>query len=120
MIAYADEVKRDQLGVNAALLARHGAVSREVALAMAEGARSRLSTSIAASITGIAGPDGGTDDKPVGLTFIGVASNRGSRSEEFRFAGDRWGNRRQAASEALRMLIEEAEAVSRRPEQRPA
>lgn len=120
VIAYADEVKRDQLGVNAALLTRHGAVSREVALAMAEGARSRFSTAIAASITGIAGPDGGSDEKPVGLTFIGVASDRGSRCEEFRFTGDRWANRRQAASEALRLLIEEAEAIDRRSEQRPA
>jgi nicotinamide-nucleotide amidase len=109
VIAYADEVKRDQLGVPAALLTRHGAVSREVALAMADGVRSRFGTTLAASITGIAGPDA-EGAKPVGLTYIAVATPRGNTVHEYTFSGDRWSNRRQAAGQALRLLIEAARA----------
>jgi nicotinamide-nucleotide amidase len=107
VVAYADEVKRAQLGVPAPLLTRHGAVSREVALAMAEGVRSRFATSLAASITGIAGPDA-EGSKPVGLTYIAVATALGSSCNEYMFSGDRWSNRRQAAGQALRLLIEAA------------
>ncbi len=103
VIAYADEVKRAQLGVSADLLARYGAVSREVAIAMVEGVRSKFGTELAASITGIAGPDA-EGSKPVGLTYIAVASARGTTCSEYRFKGDRWANRRQAADEALRLL----------------
>jgi nicotinamide-nucleotide amidase len=107
VIAYSDEVKRAQLGVPAELLARHGAVSREVAIAMAEGARSKFGTALAAAITGIAGPDA-EGGKPVGLTYIAVASARGTTCNEYRFKGDRWSNRREAADEALRLLIDAA------------
>jgi CDP-diacylglycerol--glycerol-3-phosphate 3-phosphatidyltransferase len=111
VIAYADKVKQEQLGVSADLLKRVGAVSREVAEAMAEGARSRLATSLAVGVTGIAGPDSDGSDKPVGLTYVAVASTRGTSSREFRFSGDRWSNRRQAATESLRLLLEEARAL---------
>jgi len=104
VIAYADEVKRAQLGVPADLLARHGAVSREVAIAMADGVRSEFGTELAASITGIAGPDA-EGSKPVGLTYIAIATPRGTTGAEYTFKGDRWANRRQAADEALRLLI---------------
>ena len=104
VIAYADEIKRAQLGVPADLLARHGAVSREVAIAMADGIRSKFATTIAAAITGIAGPDA-EGSKPVGLTYVAVANPRGTTCTEYRFKGDRWANRRQAADEALRLLI---------------
>ena len=107
VIAYSDEVKRTQLGVSAELLTRHGAVSREVAIAMAEGVRSKFGTELAASITGIAGPDS-EGSKPVGLTYIAVASQRGTTCNEYRFKGDRWSNRREAADEALRLLIDAA------------
>ena len=107
VIAYADEVKRAQLGVPAALVTRHGAVSREVALAMAEGVRSRFATTLAASVTGVAGPDA-EGSKPVGLTFIAVATPHGATCHEYMFSGDRWSNRRQAAGQALRQLIEAA------------
>jgi CDP-diacylglycerol--glycerol-3-phosphate 3-phosphatidyltransferase len=113
VIAYSDEVKRDELGVPAALLKRAGAVSSEVAKAMAEGARSRFGTDLAAGVTGIAGPDSDGSSKPVGLTYIGVASARGSSSHEYRFTGDRWSNRRQAAVETLRLLAEEARSGAR-------
>ncbi len=111
VVAYADDIKRDHLGVPAALLKRHGAVSREVALAMAEGIRSRFATTIAVSITGIAGPESDGSDKPVGLTYIAIAAAHGSSCHEYTFSGDRWSNRRQAAGQALRLLIEEVRAA---------
>jgi len=107
VVAYANEVKRDELGVPVALLARYGAVSKEVALAMAEGVRSRFGTSLAASVTGVAGPDA-EGSKPIGMTYIAVASERGSSCHEYVFSGDRWSNRREAAGEALRLLLEAA------------
>ncbi len=114
VIAYADEVKRAQLGVPAALLARHGAVSREVAIAMADGVRSKLGAALAASITGIAGPDA-EGSKPVGLTYIAVATALGTTCSEYMFNGDRWANRRQAADKALRLLIAAARSNAGKP-----
>ena len=111
VIAYGDRAKRDQLGVPAGVLARHGAVSKEAAEAMAEGARSRFATALAASVTGIAGPDAEGTAKPVGLTYVGIATEAGVSSHEFRFDGDRWSNRRRAAGEALRLLIEAARSL---------
>src|SRR5207342_940104 len=77
VVSYADEAKRDLLGVEPGILAAHGAVSAQVARAMAEGARARFGAAVAASVTGIAGPDGGTPEKPVGLTYIGIADDGG-------------------------------------------
>ena len=108
VIAYSNEVKEKQLGVSADLIQRVGAVSREVAEAMAEGARERLGTSLAVAVTGIAGPDADGSAKPVGLTYIAVASEGRVLAHEFNFKGDRTSNRRQAAAEALRLLIAEA------------
>jgi nicotinamide-nucleotide amidase len=108
IVAYGDKAKRELLEVPAALLARHGAVSRPVAEAMAAGARSRFGSTFAAAVTGIAGPASDHTAKPVGLTFIAVGSPGGVECSEHRFAGDRWSNRRQAAGEALRMLIQAA------------
>jgi CDP-diacylglycerol--glycerol-3-phosphate 3-phosphatidyltransferase len=112
VIAYSDEIKRDQLGVPAALLKRYGAVSKEVALAMAEGVRTRFATALAVSTTGIAGPDSDGSNKPVGLTYIAVAAANGSSCHEYTFSGDRWSNRRQAAGQAMRLLIEEAHTAA--------
>lgn len=112
VIAYSDDVKRAQLGVPADLLGSVGAVSREVAEAMAHGVRTRLGTGLGVSVTGIAGPDADGSRKPVGLTYIAVASARGTSSREFRFGGDRTANRREAATQAMRMVIEEAKAVA--------
>jgi CDP-diacylglycerol--glycerol-3-phosphate 3-phosphatidyltransferase len=120
VIAYADQVKRDELSVPAALLTRHGAVSREVALAMAQGAKARFGTTLAASTTGIAGPDSDGSNKPVGLTFIATASEWGSRCEEYTFTGNRWSNRRQAAEQALQLMIEEVRAGAGRQRRQPA
>jgi len=113
VLAYSDAVKRTHLGVSPALLESQGAVSGGVAEAMAEGARSRFGAKLAVSVTGIAGPDGGGPTKPVGLTYIGVASARGAFAREYRFKGDRRANRREAATQAMRLAIEEASALER-------
>ncbi|HEX6489595.1 MAG TPA: CDP-diacylglycerol--glycerol-3-phosphate 3-phosphatidyltransferase [Candidatus Dormibacteraeota bacterium] len=105
VVAYSNGLKQSLLGVPGELLERYGAVSAEVARAMAEGARTRLAADLAASVTGIAGPEADGSDKPVGLTFIGVAGPDSVRVERFHFTGDRWENRRQAAREALRLLL---------------
>jgi nicotinamide-nucleotide amidase len=105
VVAYSNDVKERLLGVAHELIMRHGAVSAEVARAMAEGARSVLRADIAVSITGIAGPEADATAKPVGLTHIWLASPAGGEGREFKFAGDRWGNRRQAVSEALNLVL---------------
>jgi nicotinamide-nucleotide amidase len=78
VVSYANEAKQEFLGVPAPLLAEHGAVSEPVARAMAEGARRRCRADYALAVTGIAGPDGGTEAKPVGTVFIALASERGT------------------------------------------
>lgn len=112
VVAYSNSAKEELLGVGAALLAEHGAVSAEVAEAMADGARSRFGTDLAASVTGIAGPDGDGTTKPVGLTYVAVATPAGTSSHEFHFSGDRWDNRLQAALQSLRLLVGAARAVA--------
>jgi len=113
LLTYSNEAKRDELGVAQELLDTVGAVSREVAEAMAKGVRARFGASLAVAVTGIAGPQADGTVKPVGLTYIAVASDRGASAREFRFAGDRIANRRQAAAEALQMLIAEAQVAVR-------
>ena len=108
LIAYSNDLKAHELGVAPALFTTVGAVSREVAEAMADGARSRFGSSLAVGVTGIAGPGADRTTKPLGLTYVAVATAGGVSSREFRFTGDRASNRRQAAHEALRMLIAEA------------
>ncbi|MCL1920925.1 MAG: nicotinamide-nucleotide amidohydrolase family protein [Kiritimatiellaeota bacterium] len=101
VVSYANAAKRDMLGVPQAVLDAHGAVSTECAAAMAEGARQRLGADIAVSVTGIAGPGGGTPLKPVGLVFIGVSTAAATRAERHLFPGDRPAIRRHAADAAL-------------------
>src|ERR1700693_3940808 len=113
VIAYSNELKRVELGVSPALLKQVGAVSGEVAQAMAEGARSRFGSDLAVGVTCIAGPDADGTEKPVGLTYVAVASGGGTASHEYRFTGDRWSNRRQAAEQALRLLAAEASSNAR-------
>ena len=106
VVAYSNEVKEGILGVPAELLARHGAVSAEVARAMAEGARRRLGCDVAVSITGIAGPEADATEKPIGLTHLWLDGAGGGEGRRFVFAGDRWANRRQAVTEALGLLLQ--------------
>ena len=105
-VTYADDVKRDQLGVGQELLAAHGAVSAQVARAMAEGARARLGADLAVAVTGIAGPGGGSAEKPVGLTYVGVADDAGVDVRRHQWTGDRTTNKRDSALAALDLLLE--------------
>ena len=105
-VTYSNAAKTEQLGVDAALIASNGAVSAEVAAAMAEGALKHARAAVAVSVTGIAGPDGGSADKPVGLVWLGLASAAGTRTERANFTGDRGDVRRQATERALRLLLE--------------
>ena len=104
VVSYANQAKIDLLAVPAGMLAQHGAVSAEVARAMAEGARLALRADHALAITGVAGPDGGTPEKPVGLVFIGCAGADGARVREASFPGDRDSVRQFAATTALHLL----------------
>ena len=104
VISYSNEVKRDVLGVPADILQNVGAVSPETAAQMAAGARRLLKTDLAVSLTGIAGPDGGSEEKPVGLVWFGLATKDGVRTEKCIFRGDRAQVRAQAVTHALGML----------------
>ena len=104
VIAYHNEVKCDLLGVSAATLAAYGAVSAETALAMAQGARRRLQATLAASITGVAGPDGGTAEKPVGTVFIALATAAGVEVKKFLNVWDRATFKQVTATQALEWL----------------
>ena len=103
-ITYSDEAKQRLLGVNPATLARYGAVSRACAQEMAQGARARSNADYALSVTGIAGPDGGTPEKPVGLVYIGFADKNGAFANEFLFKGDRTDVRTASIKNALNLL----------------
>jgi nicotinamide-nucleotide amidase len=110
VVAYADEVKRG-LGVPEELLHEHGAVSAEAAAAMAAGVRPALGADVAAAVTGIAGPGGGSPDKPVGLVFISVASPDAGSTERFVLPGDREAVRARSTALALhrlRQLLEQS------------
>jgi nicotinamide-nucleotide amidase len=103
-VSYSNEMKTAWVGVPAALIERHGAVSREVAIAMAEGARRATGAALGLSITGIAGPGGGSAEKPVGTVHIALAAEGGTSERLFRFGGERERVRRLAAQSALEML----------------
>lgn len=109
-VTYSNAAKTELLGVPAALIARVGAVSEEVARAMASGALAHAPVDLAVAVTGIAGPGGGTAEKPVGLVHFGVARRGGAvRAERHVFPGDRSAVRRATVARALQMLLEEAE-----------
>lgn len=101
VISYADRAKHDLLDVPMATLEAHGAVSAETAAAMATGALARLGADIAVSVTGIAGPEGGSADKPVGLVWFGLATAEGVTTWSTRTDGDRAAVRTAAAAAAL-------------------
>jgi nicotinamide-nucleotide amidase len=103
-IVYGNQAKTEMLGVPEELMKKHGAVSREVAAAMAQGIRRSARTDYGLSVTGIAGPGGGTREKPVGLVYIGLASPQGVRSEEYKLLGTRAQIRLKASQLALDMV----------------
>lgn len=107
-VTYSNASKTELLAVQPELLETHGAVSAEVAQAMAEGALEHSNAKIAVSCTGIAGPGGATPDKPVGLVYIGLASRMGpAKSFEHHFSGDRAAIRRQTVDAALDHVLKE-------------
>ena len=113
VICYSNLAKEKALGVPHELIEAHGAVSEEVAAALAVGAAHRFETDLGVSVTGIAGPDGGSVRKPVGTHFVGVA-RRGhpARIEHHLFPHDREGNRAAAALAALRLALDEVSTAS--------
>jgi len=106
VISYSNDAKIRLLGVKKSTLVTKGAVSREVAIQMADGARKALRADIGVGITGIAGPAGSTPNKPVGLAYIAVSSEAGAVSERYLFKGPRRNVKEQAAEKALRMIDE--------------
>jgi PncC family amidohydrolase len=104
VIAYSNTIKRRLLDVSAISLKRYGAVSKEVVIEMAKGVKSLAKTDIGLGITGIAGPTGGTKNKPVGLVYIGLVTNKKRMVKEFRFKGPRIKIKSLAAQAALNLL----------------
>jgi nicotinamide-nucleotide amidase len=104
VVAYANEVKLRELEVPAEVLERQGAVSAEAAAAMAGGARRRLGADVAVAVTGVAGPGGGTPDKPVGLVYLHVEGPDGSRARRLDLPGDREAIRARSAVAALHLV----------------
>jgi PncC family amidohydrolase len=112
VITYGDRLKSALLEVPAETLARHGAVSAQVAVAMAEGARARLGCDFAVAVTGVAGPTGGTAAKPVGLTYVAVAGPAGHEVRKHVWSDDRAANKEHSAAAALALLLEAVEAAA--------
>ena len=106
IISYSNEAKEAVLGVPREILIEHGAVSRETALAMARGARRLLSTDLAVSVTGIAGPGGATAEKPVGLAYIALAAEGAELCDKHVWQGDRAANKEQSAEAALKLILQ--------------
>lgn len=110
VVSYANSLKQDLLGVREETLKALGAVSEEVAKEMAEGIRSKTGSDLAVSTTGIAGPDGGSNEKPVGLVYIGFATPEGVHAEKFQFYGERDSVRQltvQAALNGIRLYLKQ-------------
>jgi nicotinamide-nucleotide amidase len=108
-VTYSNEAKTESLGVPAALIAAHGAVSAEVARAMAEGALAHSRAQMAVAVTGIAGPGGGSPGKPVGTVWLAIArTGAPAQAELLQLAGDRTAVREQTVQRALQRLLESA------------
>ncbi len=106
VVAYAYEAKVALLNVSWDTLNMKGAVSRETVLEMARGIRNAMKADIAISVSGIAGPGGGTPEKPVGTTWIGLVTGKRELAQIFHFSGDREGNKNSAVEAALKILLD--------------
>jgi PncC family amidohydrolase len=104
VVTYSNDAKTSLLGVPAALIAEHGAVSEPVALAMADGMRTQAAVDVAVAVTGIAGPGGGTEEKPVGTVVVAAMTASQTRVQTFRFIGEREMVKFQASQAALDMV----------------
>lgn len=106
VVAYSNDIKHAVLGVSEFVLTQHGAVSEPVAREMAEGARLRFGAGVSVAVTGIAGPDGGTAEKPVGLVYLAVSGASGTVARREVFDGNREAVKARTAEKALEMLLE--------------
>jgi len=106
VVSYSNEVKMKVLGVKRGTLEQYGAVSEQTAREMAEGVKNLMEVDVAVATTGIAGPGGGTPEKPVGLVYIGLATPEGVEVKRFLFNGDRLYNKEQFCNAALNMVLE--------------
>jgi nicotinamide-nucleotide amidase len=106
IVTYSNDSKTDLLGIPAEMIEEHGAVSEEVAAAMAQGMLQRSAADLTASVTGIAGPGGGTEEKPVGLVYIGIADEKRLEVRRFRFLFERDLNRKRTAMTVLKLLYD--------------
>lgn len=105
IISYSNRAKVESLGVQRETLERYGAVSRQTAEEMAVGVREKARVDMGIATTGIAGPGGGTKEKPVGLVYIALSTPKGTDVKEFKFHGDRWKNKERTRDEALDILL---------------
>lgn len=105
VVAYSNAVKSNLLGVDTALIEQHGAVSEPVVLAMAEGVTKTIGADVSVAISGIAGPSGGTPDKPVGTVWMAWSWSSGSRARLYNFAGDRASVKEQSVMTAINGLL---------------
>lgn len=106
VVSYSNISKVDLLGISEDILKNHGAVSEQTAEAMAIGIKKISNVNIGLSTTGIAGPTGGTKDKPVGLVYIGIATPSGVEVRSYHFSGDRFQNKVSTCNEALQLLFD--------------
>ena len=110
-VTYSDQLKQAMVDVPGEVLAAHGAVSAQTAVAMASGGRARTGADIGAAVTGIAGPDGGSDQKPVGLTYLAVSDSAGSEVRRHVWDGERTDNKRASAEALLELILERLDTV---------
>lgn len=106
IISYSNNAKIELLGVSEDILKEYGAVSEQVAKVMAEGVRTKSNVDIGIATTGIAGPTGGTNEKPVGLVYIGISTADNTVVKKFNFLGDRLQNKEETCNAALNMLLD--------------
>jgi PncC family amidohydrolase len=114
VVVYSAALKEKLLGVRRETIQRHTVYSADVALEMARGVRQVTEADIGVGVTGIAGPDGGTAEQPVGLVFIAVATAAGTRVERLQYLGDRSAIKEQAAEHALKMVIDTVNGPTKR------
>ena len=106
IVSYSNNAKMELLGVYKEILEKYGAVSEQIAKVMAEGVRTKSNVDIGISTTGIAGPTGGTKEKPVGLVYIAVSTTKNVVVKKFQFTGDRLQNKESTCNAALQMLLD--------------
>jgi PncC family amidohydrolase len=106
IVSYSNKAKTELLGVSEDIIKKYGAVSKQVVKVMAEGIRLKSNVDIGVATTGIAGPTGGTKEKPVGLVFIGISTKKGTYIRRYKFNGNRLQNKELTCNAALWMILE--------------